>query len=81
VYLVGPLVRYALFPLGGDYHLPHHLFQLVPHYRLTELHQLLLEVREYREQACIVEGYFRHRRPPRHPTVVELIAQASGRAP
>lgn len=80
VYLVGPLVRYAVFPLGGDYHLPHHLFQLVPHYRLAELHELLLKVREYREQACVVEGYFRHRRPPQHPTVVELIAQRSDRA-
>lgn len=80
VYLVGPLVRYAVFPLGGDYHLPHHLFQLVPHYRLAELHELLMEVREYREQACVVEGYFRHRRPPQHPTVVELIAKDIGRA-
>ncbi len=58
-----------------DYHLPHHLFPMVPHYRLIQLHNLLQETEEYREQATTVEGYFWHDSPPRHPTVLELMAR------
>jgi fatty acid desaturase len=59
-----------------DYHLPHHLFPLVPHYRLPELHALLMEHNpEYRAHCTVVEGYFFHRRPPEHATVLELMAQ------
>jgi fatty acid desaturase len=77
IFLVGPLIRFSVFPLGMDYHLPHHLFPLVPHYRLPQLHALLLEVEEYRREATVVEGYFFHRRPPEHPTVVELMARSN----
>jgi fatty acid desaturase len=79
IFLVGPLIRWAVFPLGMHYHLPHHLFPLVPHYRLQELHELLLETEEYRNQATVVEGYFFHRRPPEHPTVLELMATDIGK--
>jgi fatty acid desaturase len=80
IFLVSRLIRFAVFPLGMDWHLPHHLFPMVPHYRLKELHELLLEADEYREQATVVEGYFLHRRPPQHPTVVELMATPAPRA-
>ena len=76
IFLVGSLIRFAVFPLGMDYHLPHHLFPLVPHYRLPRLHRLLLDTEEYRNQATIAEGYFWHRRPPQHATVLELMARA-----
>jgi fatty acid desaturase len=75
IFLVSRLIRFAVFPLGMDYHLPHHLFPLVPHYRIRQLHDILMETEEYREQALVVEGYFFHRRPPQHTTVVELMAQ------
>jgi fatty acid desaturase len=75
IFLVSRLIRFAVFPLGMDWHLPHHLFPMVPHYRLKALHNLLMEAEEYREQATVVEGYFFHRRPPQHPTVVELMAR------
>lgn len=75
IFLVNDAIRFAVFPLGMDYHLPHHLFPLVPHYRLRELHELLLGCEEYRTQATVVEGYFFHRRPPQHATVLELMAQ------
>ncbi|HEY7154297.1 MAG TPA: fatty acid desaturase [Gemmataceae bacterium] len=76
VFLVGRLIRWAVFPLGMDYHLPHHLFPLVPHYRLPQLHALLLtHYPEYRRHCTIVEGYFFHRRPPEHTTVLEMMAQ------
>ena len=74
VFLVGRLIRWSVFPLGMEYHLPHHLFPLVPHYRLKQLHELLLGAADYRDAATVVEGYFWHRRPPEHPTVVELMA-------
>jgi fatty acid desaturase len=74
IFLVSRLIRFAVFPLGMDYHLPHHLFPLVPHYRLPQLHALLQETEEYRQQATTVEGYFWHRDPPQHPTVLELMA-------
>jgi fatty acid desaturase len=81
VFLVGRLIRWAVFPLGMDYHLPHHLFPLVPHYRLPGLHALLWEhYPEYRAHGTIVEGYFFHRRPPKHATVLELMAQPGGTA-
>jgi fatty acid desaturase len=74
IFLVSRLIRFAVFPLGMDWHLPHHLFPMVPHYRLKQLHALLLEAEEYRKNATVVEGYFFHRRPPQHPTVAELMA-------
>jgi fatty acid desaturase len=53
-----PLVRWMVFPLGMDYHLPHHLFQMVPHYRLRALHELLLQTDGYRNEVVVVHGYF-----------------------
>ena len=78
VFLVHPLISMAVFPIGNDYHLPHHLFPMVPHYRLRQLHELLLETDEYSQNATTVEGYFLHRDPPQHPTVLELMAEPRG---
>ena len=38
---VGPLGRLLLFPHHVNYHVEHHLFPAVPHYRLPELHEEL----------------------------------------
>jgi fatty acid desaturase len=76
VFHVNPLVRYLLFPFGMDYHLPHHIFASVPHYRLEELHAALVaHCPAYRAQSTIVEGYFfpRSHRPERPPTAVEAL--------
>jgi fatty acid desaturase len=76
IFRVNRLIQLAVFPLGMDWHLPHHLFPMVPHYRLKELHELLLETESYRKQAIVVEGYFLHReQPPENPTVLDLMAQ------
>ena len=75
-FLVNPFVRWAIFPIGQDYHLPHHLFASIPHYRLRELHATLMEYPEYRDPKTEVEveGYFLPRRPPpRPPTVLEAL--------
>lgn len=74
VFFVNPLINFAVFPLGQDYHLPHHLFASVPHYRLKELHEALLQCAEYREQAVEVEGYFYpYENPPTKPTVLDVV--------
>ncbi|MFY0615024.1 MAG: fatty acid desaturase [Hyphomicrobiaceae bacterium] len=57
VFLVDPVSRYAVFPLGMDYHLPHHLFVGVPHYKLKRLHELLLGNPEYAEKCRVVDGW------------------------
>jgi fatty acid desaturase len=73
-FLVGPLIRFAVFPMGQDYHLPHHLYATVPHYRLERLHAVLLGYAEYREQAVVVQGYFfPPHQPQTNPTVIDVL--------
>jgi fatty acid desaturase len=77
IFLVNQMFRFSVFPIGQDYHLPHHVFATIPHYRLRELHEVLWEYPEYRKEAVIVEGYFLHREhPPTRPTVVEVLGPA-----
>jgi fatty acid desaturase len=74
IFFVQRLLNFSVFPIGQDYHLPHHLFATVPHYRLGRLHEALLEYPEYREQAIEVHGYFHSpERPKIHPTVVDVL--------
>ena len=44
------LMKWAVFPYGMDLHLAHHLFAMVPHYRLSELNDLLETTSPYRDQ-------------------------------
>ena len=74
VFLCHPFINFAVFPLGQDYHLPHHMFSTIPHYRLRELHELMAEIPEYRDQATVVEGYFWPTHQPQTlPTVVDVL--------
>jgi len=74
VFFVNPLINFAVFPMGQEYHLPHHLYASVPHYRLEELHELLSQCAEYRDQAVVVEGYFMpYDDPPTKPTVLDVV--------
>ncbi|HET7774488.1 MAG TPA: fatty acid desaturase, partial [Burkholderiaceae bacterium] len=41
--LSGLLARAVFFPLHVNYHLEHHLYPAVPHYRLPALHALLVQ--------------------------------------
>ncbi len=73
-FLVHPLISFSVFPLGQDYHLPHHMYSTVPHYNLKKLHALLLEYPEYQHQGTVVEGYFfPPHRPPHNPTVLDVL--------
>jgi fatty acid desaturase len=77
VFLCHPFINFAVFPMGQDYHLPHHMFSTIPHYRLKQLHEAMLEYPEYSEQATVVEGYFWPKeRPPTRPTVVDVLGPA-----
>jgi fatty acid desaturase len=74
IFFVSRAINYAVFPMGQDYHLPHHVYATVPHYRLRELHEILLGYPEYREQAVEVHGYFLSpERPQVHPTVLDVL--------
>lgn len=74
VFYVNPLINFAVFPMGQEYHLPHHLFASIPHYRLPELHRALMQCEEYRQEAVEVHGYFvPPEKPPKHPTVVDVL--------
>ena len=42
-HLTGPLTRAVLFPHHVGYHIEHHLYPAVPHYRLPALHAALSE--------------------------------------
>jgi fatty acid desaturase len=76
VFLVGPLVRYAVFPFGMDYHLPHHLMASVPHYNLQRLHEILRRDPEYRDKGVVVEGYFGDgERAGGHPTALGVLGE------
>jgi fatty acid desaturase len=73
-FLVGRLINFAVFPIGQNYHLPHHIYATIPHYRLRKLHQKLMEYPEYQEHAVTVEGYFLPPRTPQtNPTVVDVL--------
>jgi fatty acid desaturase len=73
-FLVGRAINFAVFPMGQDYHLPHHMFCTVPHYRLRELHELLMDYPEYRAEAVVVKGYFvSPEKPQVHPTVLDVL--------
>lgn len=77
VFLVNPFIRYAVFPWGMDYHLPHHIMASVPHYRLKALHEMLTaRDPDYAEKGVVVEGYFHPPHDAHHhdrPTVLEAL--------
>lgn len=76
-FIVSPLIRFAVFPMGQDFHLPHHLYATIPHYRLKKLHKRLMEMSEYREHAVTVDGYFfPPHRPKVNPTVLDVLGPA-----
>jgi fatty acid desaturase len=77
IFFVQRFINFSVFPIGQDYHLPHHLYATVPHFRLRELHELLLGYREYREQAIEVHGYFvKPDKDSPYPTVLDVLGPA-----
>ena len=74
VFRMNTLVRYTVFPFGMDYHLPHHMYATVPHYRLKTLHQFLMTKPQYAANCQLVDNYIiPDNQNPRNPTVVEVL--------
>lgn len=72
------LVRLLFAPHRDDlYHLTHHLFPAIPHYRLPEAHRLLLAVPEYAAGHHCDGFFFPHR--PDAPSVIQDIVRARGK--
>lgn len=72
VILVNPILRWGMFIYGQDIHLTHHLYPVVPHYRLRQLHQLLNDQsEEYAENVVECHGVFWNRTGK--PTALDCI--------
>jgi fatty acid desaturase len=75
IFRVNPLVAWAIFPYGQDFHLTHHLFAMLPHYRIAEAHALLLRYPPYREGVVVCDGYFFRRIGATGGTVLDVLAE------
>ncbi len=74
IFLVNPFLRYAIFPLGMDYHLPHHLNASVPHYNLKAFHEMLMDDKRYADEGLVVEGWIWSPHPETgRPTIVDVL--------
>ncbi|MGL6096979.1 MAG: fatty acid desaturase family protein [Fimbriiglobus sp.] len=73
-FLVGRAINFAVFPMGQDFHLSHHMYATIPHYRLRSLHELMMRCPEYRTQGVVVKGYFFPTEYPKTaPTVLDVL--------
>jgi len=79
VFLRPWVVNFFLLPVGQDYHLPHHLFASIPHYRLRRLHEAMLAYRDYRAAAVEVDGVIRAR--AERQSVLDVLGAEAERAP
>jgi fatty acid desaturase len=72
VFFPDPFTRWAVFVYGQDLHLTHHLYPLVPHYRLLHLHRLLQRQNiEYRHYVVECHGTFSNNTG--HPTILDVM--------
>src|SRR4051812_13888969 len=78
VFLRPWVVNFFLLPVGQDYHLPHHLFASIPHYRLRRLHRAMLAYPDYRAAAVEVDGVVRPR--AERPSIVGVLGAEPPRA-
>jgi fatty acid desaturase len=72
VFFVNPIVNWLVFPWGMEYHLPHHIYCSVPHYKLKDLHEVLLNDPDYRENGIVVHGVL-GQGGPGAPSIVEVL--------
>jgi fatty acid desaturase len=79
VFLGPAVMNFFIMPVGQDYHLPHHLFASIPHYRLRKLHEQLMQFDDYRATVIEVDGVVRAQRP--HPSVLDVLGTSPDRQP
>jgi len=77
VFRVNPLWSACVFPYGQAFHLTHHLFAMVPHYRVAEAHRRLLRHRPYRENVVVCNGFFFRRLGTGGPSLLEVLSRQS----
>ncbi len=75
VFLVNPLLSACVFPYGQDFHVTHHLFAMLPHYRMAEAHAILNRYPPYREQVVVCRGFFFRTLGTKGPSVLEELAR------
>lgn len=80
VFLRPKTVNFFLLPIGQDYHLPHHLFASIPHYRLRRLHEALLQYPDYRESAIEVDGVVRAPAAAGHRNLLAVLGAESAKS-
>jgi len=78
VFQVNPLWSACVFPYGQAFHLTHHLFAVIPHYRIAEAHRQLLRHQPYRETVQVCNGFFFRKLGTKGPSVLEALAHQSG---
>ena len=77
VFLGPRIMNFFLMPVGQDYHLPHHLFASVPHYKLRRLHEALMQYPDYQAAVTEVDGMVRA--PAGTHSVVDVLGAQSER--
>lgn len=68
------LVRWLFAPRSDHWHLTHHLYPRVPHYRLSEAHRILMHIPDYADNAHICDGLFFRRRPDAASVVRDIVS-------
>ena len=81
VFRVHPMLAAAVFPYGQAFHLTHHLFAMVPHYRLPEAHRILMRYEPYRRNLVICRGYFFRTPGTDGPSVLDVLARGDASTP
>ncbi len=74
VFFPDPFTRWAVFVYGQDIHVTHHLFPAIPHYRLGDLHRLLLlQHPGYATEVVECHGTFSN--PLGLPTILDVLTE------
>jgi fatty acid desaturase len=68
------LVRWIFAPHSDHWHLTHHLYSGIPHYRLSEAHRIMMHVPEYADNAHICDGLFFQRRPDSPSVIRDIVS-------
>ena len=75
VFRVNPILSACVFPYGQDFHVTHHLFAMLPHYRMAEAHVILMRYPPYREQVVVCRGYFFRTWGTNGPSVLDVLSK------
>lgn len=72
---VHPILAWAIFPYGQDFHLLHHLYAMIPHHQMPAALAVLRESPSFRDSVITCQGYFFRKAKALGPSVLQLIAQ------